>query len=593
MTCRQKKTGLKGGSFHQIQYNLHNHFQTSTKEEFLMFKRQHLLSGLVVLVLAGLILTACGPTATATPEVQPPAATEAPAATATPAPTATPNLSGGTLNVGIPVEPETLDPGDAVYVQEQFILQSLFDSLLSISPDGTLHPALAKAWIPNEEYTQFTFKLRDDVKFHDGTPFKADAVKASFDHIVSPDVLDSGGKSLLNDHKYIGTDVLDDYTVLVKFGASYPLFLRDAARQWLAISSPTALAKYGKDYGRNPVGTGPFKFVQWDPQSQIVLERNPDYNWGPEFASHQGPAYLDKVVFRILPEAATRLTALESGEIQVAGDPPAADAVAMADSGKANIETFAQPGVPAILMINTAKAPTDDINVRKAMILSVNQAELAQTAFKELGLPAYSVISPTTWGYDEASAKLYSFNLDEAKSLLETAGWKDTNGDGIREKDGKTLTLDWPDNPAWSESFNELIMGYFKEAGFDVKYRSMDDNAAYDELLKGNYTLVYMYWIRPDPSPLRNLFHSENIGSSAWTNFKDPELDKLLEDASTQADENARKQDYIQAQQLIMKNALAVPMFAVNTSYLNDPTVNGFNFDLEGYPQIYDINLSK
>ena len=564
-----------------------------------MPKNRRSLTWLGILVLAGILLAACAPAATATTAAPPPAATQAP--NATEAPTATEAavakepavVSGGVLTLGIPVEPETLDPGDAIYVQEQFILMNLFDSLLSMAPDGSLHPGLASSWEPNADFSEFTFKLRQDVTFHDGTPFNADAVKASFDHIVSPDVLESGGKSLLQDHKYKETVVVDPYTVTVKFEVPYPTFLRDAARQWLSISSPTALTKYGKDYGRNPVGTGPFKFSKWDAQSQIVIERNPDYKWGPEFAAHQGPAYLDQVVFRILPEAATRTTAFETGEVQMAGDPPALDAISLSESGKAKVESFAQPGVPAILMINTTKAPTDDINVRKAMILAVNQDELAKTAFQSLGMPAYSVISPTTWGYDEKSAELYKYNLDEAKSLLETAGWKDTNGDGIREKDGKTLTLDWPDNPAWSESFNELIMGYLKAAGFDVTYRSMDDNAAYDELLAGKYTLVYMYWTRADPSPLRYLFHSENIGGGAWTNFKDAELDAALTDADTQTDETVRKQDYVKAQEIIMQNALVVPMFTVNTTYLVDPTVKGFSFDLEGYPWIYDMSLAK
>jgi peptide/nickel transport system substrate-binding protein len=552
--------------------------------------------GLSLLVLASLFLAACGGNTPATSAAtQAPAVTQAPEATAAPATEAATQapVSGGTLTVGIPIEPETLDPGDAVYVQEQFILQSLFDSLLTIDKDGNLHPGLATDWEPNDAYSEFTFKLRDGVTFHDGTPLKADAVKASFDHINSDAVLESGGKSLLTDHKYVGTDVVDDSTVKVKFEDSYPLFLRDAARQWLAISSPAALEKYGADYGRNPVGTGPFKFVQWDAQSQIVLEKNPDYNWGPEFASHQGSANLDQVVFRILPEAATRLTAFETGEIQLAGDPPALDAVALADSGKGSIETFAQPGIPAILMINTAKAPTDDINVRKAMILALNQDELAQTAFQKLGLPAYSVISPTTWGYDEGSANMYRFNLEEAQRLLEEAGWTDTNGDGIREKNGENLTIDWPDNPAWSEAFNELLSGYLTNAGFEVNYRSMDDGAQYEELLAGNYTLVYMYWTRPDPSPLRYLFHSENFGGGAWTNYKSDELDNALADADTQTDEELRKQDYVKAQQIIMENALVMPMFTVNTSYLVDPSVQGFGFDLEGYPGIYDISLTQ
>ena len=544
-----------------------------------------LLKGLSVIMLIGLLLAACGGGTQAT---------EAPAVEATEAATEAPAVSGGTLTLGIPIEPETLDPGDAVYVQEQFILMNIFDSLLSISPDGELHPGLASAWEPNADYSEFTFTLREDVTFHDGTPFTAEAVKASFDHINSEAILESGGKSLLTDHAYVETVVVDDYTVTVKFGASYPLFLRDASRQWLSISSPAALEASGADYGRSPVGTGPFKFVQWDAQSQIVLERNPDYNWGPEFASHQGPALLDQVVFRILPEAATRLTAFETGEILIASEPPSLDAIALAESGTASIETFAQPGIPAILMINAAKAPTDDINVRKAMILAVNQEELATTAFQSLGLPATSVISPSTWAYDEAAASMYSFNLDEAKSLLEGSGWVDSDGDGVREKDGATLTIDWPDNPAWSEAFNELLIGYLAEAGFDVQYRSMDDGAAYEELLAGNYSLVYMYWTRPDPSPLRYLYHSENNnGGGAWSNFTNAELDAALADADTNTDEAARKQDYITAQNIIMENALAIPMFTVNTSYLTSPSVQGFTFDLEGYPLLYDISITQ
>ncbi len=548
-----------------------------------------LFKGLSVLMLIGLLLAACGGGA--------PAATEAPAVDATEAPaeaTEAPAASGGTLTIGLPVEPETLDPGDAVYVQEQFILMNLFDSLLSISPDGELHPGLATAWEPNADYSEFTFTLRQDVTFHDGTPFTAEAVKASFDHINSEAVLESGGKSLLQDHAYVETVVVDDYTVTVKFGASYPLFLRDASRQWLSISSPVALEASGADYGRNPVGTGPFKFVQWDAQSQIVLERNPDYNWGPEFAAHQGPANLEQVVFRILPEAATRLTAFETGEVLIASEPPALDAIALANSGAAAIQTFAQPGVPAILMINATKAPTDNVNVRKAMILAVNQEELAQTAFQELGLPATSVISPTTWAYDEGAASLYSYNPEEAARLLDEAGWVDADGDGVREKDGETLTIDWPDNPAWSEAFNELLIGYLSEAGFDVQYRSMDDGAAYEELLAGNYTLVYMYWTRPDPSPLRYLFHSENAnGGGAWTNFVNEDLDNALADADTNTDEAARAQDYAVAQNIIMENALVLPMFTVNTSYITAPAVQGFSFDLEGYPYLYDISISE
>lgn len=536
---------------------------------------------LTVVVAVMLMLAACGVPAPTASQTQLDAASETQAA-------------GGTLTIGLGSEPETLDPGDGVYVQEQFVLISLFDSLLSMAPDTTLHPGLASSWEVNDDYTEFTFNLRQDVTFHDGTPFTAAAVKASFDHIVSDAVLESGGKTLLVDHQYTETEVVDDYTAVVKFAAPYPTFLRDAARQWLGISSPAALEQFGTAYGRNPVGTGPFRFVRWDAQSQVVLERNPDYNWAPEFAEHQGPPLLDQVIFRFLPEAATRLTAFQTGEILVASEPPALDAIALSESGEGVLETFAQPGIPAIMMINSDKAPTDDLNVRKAMILSLDHEQFVQTAFQQLGIPSYSVLSPTTWSFDEEAASLYRYNPEEAARLLAESGWTDSNGDGILDKDGQNLTIDYITSPIWEEAFNELLAGYLTQAGFDVQMRAMDDAGIAAEAGEGAYNMLYIYWTRADPSPLRILFHSENIeGGAAYTRFRDAELDRVLVDGDTQTDEAVREQDYVTAQRIIMENALVLPLFAVNTSYLNAPLVQNFSFDVEGYPWIYDISIGQ
>jgi peptide/nickel transport system substrate-binding protein len=547
-----------------------------------MFAKQRFMILLALLAVAGLMLAACVAPPTADSTAQP-----ANAEAAEP-------MAGGVLTIGLGSEPETLDPGDAVYVQEQFLLMNLFDSLLAMAPDGTLHPGLASAWEANDDYSAFTFTLREDVTFHDGTPFTAAAVKASFDHIVSDAVLESGGKTLLVDHQYVETEVVDNYTAVVKFAAPYPTFLRDAARQWLSISSPAALEQHGANYGRNPVGTGPFRFVQWDAQSQVVLARNPDYNWAPEFAAHQGPALLDQVIFRFLPEAATRLTAFQTGEILVASEPPALDAIALADADEGVLETFAQPGIPAIMMINTEKAPTNDINVRKAMIHALNHEEFAQTVFQQLGIPSYSVLSPTTWSFDEEAANLYRYDPEEAARLLAESGWTDSDGDGILDKDGEKLTIDYITSPIWEEAFNELLAGYLAQAGFDVQMRAMDDAGIAAEATEGAYNMLYIYWTRADPSPLRILFHSENIeGGAAYTRFRDAELDRVLADGDTQTDEAVREQDYVTAQRIIMENALVLPMFTVNTTYLNAPAVQNFGFDVEGYPFIYDIALRQ
>ena len=288
------------------------------------------------------------------------------------------------------------------------------------------------------------------------------------------------------------------------------------------------------------------------------------------------------------------MTAFETGEILVASEPPALDAIAADEAGTGVLETFAQPGIPAIMMINTEKAPTDDINVRKAMILALNHEEFVQTAFQKLGIPSYSVLSPTTWSFDEQAAGLYRYDPDEAARLLDEAGWTDSDGDGIRDKDGQKLTIDYTTSPIWEEAFNELLAGYLTKAGFDVQMRALDDAGIAAEAADGNYGMLYMYWTRADPSPLRILFHSDNIeGGSAYTRFKNPELDAALADGDTQTDEAKRMEDYVTAQRIIMENALVLPLFAINTSYLNASTVQNFSFDVEGYPWIYDISLAQ
>jgi peptide/nickel transport system substrate-binding protein len=327
-------------------------------------------------------------------------------------------------------------------------------------------------------------------------------------------------------------------------------------------------------------------------QSQIVVERNPDYAWAPEF-THAGPAYLDQIIYRILPDAATRLTALQTGEILVAEEPPALDALDLVDKGQAVVKTFTSPGLPSHQMLNTTKAPTDDINVRKAMILSINQEELVQTAFRSLGVPAYSIVSPTTWAYNPAAATLYSYNPQEAAGLLDEAGWVDTNNDGIREKNGENLHILYLTIPSWEEAFSELLAGYLQATGFEVEMKIVDDAGAVSEALAGNFNMLNMGWVKADPSPMRILFDSANIkGGAAYTHFVSPELDALLADADKQTDDTLRAKDYEDAQMIVMKNALVIPLFCYNRVYLMTSAVQNFTFDMEGYPFLYDVTLA-
>ncbi|MEA4907873.1 MAG: ABC transporter substrate-binding protein [Anaerolineaceae bacterium] len=540
---------------------------------------KHKLFRFLILVLVStIVLSACAPAATA-----PTQASTAPAGAQAPA-------QGGSLVIGLATEPVSLDPAAGLYIAEQFLLMNIYDPLIWVDPDLNLKPGLATAWESNDEGTQFTLKLRQDVKFHDGTPFNAVAVKQSFDRDAVAQNPAAVAPTLLTD--YVGTTVVDDYTVTVEFSAPKATFFEDLSRIWMVVPSPAAVEEYGADFGQHPVGTGPFVFSEWAPQDHITLKRNPDYNWGPEFASHQGPALLDEVTFRFLPEAVTRLNAYQSGEAQVVEEPAYQEAATLAEDPANTILRFTAPGMPSHMMINTGNAPTDDIQVRQALIYAVNQEELVQTAFFGMQTPVHSVISPTTWGYDEQAASLYRFDLDKANQLLEEAGWVDSDGDGIREKDGQKLHIEYPALPAYEEAYMELLAAYLTKAGFEVNITRLDDAGVTEFGLANKHNILNMGWISRDPSVLNITYNSANIEQGAsYTRFKNDELDQALNDAPQTLDPEARKQLYVTAQRIIMDNALVIPLYAYDRVFLMQAGVQGWQFDPEGFPYLYEVSL--
>ena len=313
--------------------------------------------------------------------------------------------SGGTLTIGLQTEPISLDPAAGAYIAERFILMDIFDTLVAADQQGDLHPGLATSWEANEDGTEFTLALRDDVTFQDGTPFNAEAVQAALDHVMEIEDFSTAGQIMAG---YAETVVNDDDSVTVKFDTPKATFIRDLSQPWMGIPSPAALGN--ADFAQKPVGSGPFMVQEWAAQDHLTLTRNPEYSWAPEFATHDGPALLDEVIFRFLPEPATRLAALETGEAQVIEDPPAQDASALIGSESYNVRTFSAPGMPAHLMINTQKSPTDDLRVRQAIIYAINQDQIVQLGFNGLSTAAHSVLSPTTPSYNEAAAELYEYD---------------------------------------------------------------------------------------------------------------------------------------------------------------------------------------
>ena len=215
------------------------------------------------------------------------------------------------------------------------LLNSFLDPLVWQPEPGKFVPGLATSWQVTPDATRYTFTLREGVKFHDGTPFNAAAVKATFDRIVDPQL-----KALLIGQlgPYDGTDVLGDHQIRVRFKEPYPLFLHYLSAVALRPVSPAGVKKWGADFGQNLVGTGPFALTKFTP-SEITFERFADYNWAPAFLDHKGPAYLDQVVLRFVPEASTRLIALERGESQLVDFVPDARRQALPERSRSSSST--------------------------------------------------------------------------------------------------------------------------------------------------------------------------------------------------------------------------------------------------------------
>jgi peptide/nickel transport system substrate-binding protein len=214
----------------------------------------------------------------------------------------------------------------------------IFDTLVARGPDGDYHGLLAKSWVISDDNLTWTFTLRDDVKFHDGTPFNAAAAKWFFDKARDPNGQHAFSSSYTSVKEILAPD---DTTLIFKLSNPWPNLLFTVSNSFSGLISPTAYEKYGKDYGtKYAVGTGPFILEEWVPQEKTVVKRNPDYNWGPDYLQNKGAPHIDEVIFKFFPEATTRVAELETGGIDILTGVPTADLPRIKDSGKFDIKSM-------------------------------------------------------------------------------------------------------------------------------------------------------------------------------------------------------------------------------------------------------------
>ena len=524
------------------------------------------------------------------------ACAQLPPATAPASPSASSSgpRSGGTLRYGLTLPVSGIDPHIHANSELGIALSSVYDTLVVQDKDGSFHPSLAESWTVSPDGRSYTFKLRPDVTFHDGTPFNATAVVRNLERIADPATRSQKAIFLLGPYDH--AEALDDHTVQIVLREPYAPLLDGLSQVYLGMASPAALDKWGDQYQLHQVGTGPFRFVEYQERQSLILERNPDYRWAPQIRGHQGPAYLDRIEFRFYPDPAARLPALLSGQADVMGELPPTDAdqLGKSSAGSYQLYPIAVPGQSVQFLVNTKLPPLDDLRVRQALLYATDRPALVKAVFGPTSPAAWGPLSAVTRGAEAGLATRYPHDAAKARDLLAEAGWADANGDGIVEKDGQALALkgvlmSWGELPA----IGTILQAQWREAGIDLQLESMAYPAALEAGREGTHHLVPFVLSGTDPSLLSNFFHSRSIGGFNWSQVSDPEVDTWLDEAAREPDWSQREPLYHNVQQRIMDQAWIVPIRDQVNLNAAAARVRDLEFDVQGwFPVLYDVWLA-
>ena len=273
--------------------------------------------------------------------------------------------------------PRTYDPRVTSSRHEYQVIAQMFDPLIASDGSNKLFPGLATSWEVAPDGKSVTLKLRSDVGFHDGTPFDAEAVKFTFDTIADPKTASEAAVTQLG--PYAGTEVIDPHTVRVTYSQPFGAALASYAEGTLAPVSPTAVKRLGNQaFSRAPVGAGPFRFVSWEEGRQVVLERFDKYNWAPGYNANTGPSAVQRVITRFIPDASTRVAALEAGEIDISDATPILDMKRFGDMRGYGTMIGNAAGIPFGLELNGSRGIFADVRVRRALAMAVDRKALTE-----------------------------------------------------------------------------------------------------------------------------------------------------------------------------------------------------------------------
>ena len=501
------------------------------------------------------------------------------------------------LTVAAETEPDCLDPQMSALDATANIDRSIFDSLVSMTPDGGFHPWLAERWDVSKDGRAYTFHLRSGVRFHDGTAFDAAAVKATLDHAVAPRTKSRYAATLI--HSFRTARVVDARTVKVGLVRPDAAFLQALSTPYLGVQSARSLGGDPAGLCTRPVGTGPFKFAGWARNKSIALTRNTGYAWPPAGASPGGAAQLEKLTVAFVPEPVARLGMLTSREADVVDNVPTPNARSLRSAGRYRLLSGNVPGAVFGVFLNSTHGVLTDERVRLAFIRSINLDQFVRTVYFGEATRAWSLLAPGTVGYSAKTQGSWPYDPALAGRLLDQAGWTGRDSAGYRTKDGRRLTLRWPWVARLMRDRRDVlaqgIQAQAKRAGIHVDLFGRDGGALTQDVLSGRgMDLFGSSFARAEPDILRYFFASDQSPDRGGGNFfhlRDPRLDGWLRDAGSTADPAERARLYAHVQQYVLDHGLVLPTYNPVRLVATSKRVRGLTYDANSYPLFREVRL--
>jgi 4-phytase/acid phosphatase/peptide/nickel transport system substrate-binding protein len=468
---------------------------------------------------------------------------------------------GGSITFGLELDIPGFDPLKVGVFDTAALTaaSAIFDTLTYLDDKGVAQPKLALSWTPSEDFKTWTFKLRPGVKFHDGTPFNAQAVKDNFDRQKDPANKCRCAFYISSINSVQAPDELTLVYNLKDPSVNLPALLSIPSANW-AIQSPTAWKTKGDDYNRNPVGTGPFLLKSWTAGDRMVLEKNPDY-WD------KGRPHLDRIVLKPLPDAQSRFASLQSGEADIIWDDEAdADNIQKAQKDpKLKVHTYAGSGA-AVYAFNTKVAPFDDVRVRQALVMAIDRKKMSQALTNGLARPARNPYGDGSWVKCKDDGALPE-DVEKAKALIKDYG---------KPVEFKMLVTATPRGRATGQ----VLQQFWKRVGANMEIEQVDQATIPPRAFMRQFQLT-PWRIIDLADPDTQMYANFRTGSPvALANYSNPELDNLLDQARTTADTNKRIEDYCAISRIINKEAIWFWTFQ-NTYYALSSA------KLKGLPKMY------